>query len=175
MEGHYLYSLASFYISLWLVATIFSIAVEDDDAFIKAVFLGILFFANQPDSLWLVPRNMFTYHAGAVLLMLFAMQNVKHWKAFLIASYIMFLSDALWMAMPALDIEPNAWAFPYDIFYWQSILNITNAALAIILIKGCYHSHRIAMLKKRKKVLEDGNGTIDASEEPGSIGTEVVI
>jgi len=169
MEGHYLYGLASFYIALFVVAVVFCVVANDDDDFIKGVFLGVLFFANQSDSFWLNPEAMFIYHMATLLVMLPAMSNVRHWKAILITTYVLFISDVIWVYMPELHLTENAWAFPYDIFYWQSILNIVLAILCIVVMKGCYNTRQIRKLKKRIAELRRRNDNIIPAKNPGAV------
>lgn len=169
MEGHYLYSLATFYIVTWVITMIFCVAAKDDDDFIKGVFLGFLLLANQFEGLWTVPGNMFIYHTAVVLLMLFALQNVKHWKPFLIITYIMFLSDAYWKALPEVKMVPDIWNFPH-IFYWQSVLNISLFVLCLITMKGCRDTLLTRKLEKRKDELQGKNEHIASGKESIGLG-----
>jgi len=174
MEGHYQWGLASFYIALFIITALSCIAVRDDDSFIKGVFLGILFLANQSDYFWLSPEHAVIYHMGVVLLILLAFQNVKKWKAFLIIVYVIFISDWVWILMPEFNIAPNYWNFPYDIYYWQSILNISLAILCFTVIKGCYDTHKIGRMRSRIKELDSEDGNISAFEKVLSVCREMV-
>lgn len=175
MEGHYLYSLANFYVATWIITTIFCITAKDDDDFIKGVFLGFLFLANQLNWSWTDPGNMFIYHTALVLLMLFALQNVSHWKSFLIITYIMFLSDAFWMSLPKVAPDPETWNFPHAIFYWQSILNISLFVLCLITMKGCRDTLLARKLEKRKQDLQGIDEHIDAGEESIGLGGKAAL
>ena len=180
-HGHYLYSLAGFYVITWLITTLICIATKDDDAFIKSVFLGILMFANSNDVFWLDPGNMAIFHIATILLMFISLGPTKHGLAFAIATYLMFISDMVWSAMPEMNLPENAWAFPYDIFYVQSIWNISVCILCLITGKGCYDTLKDRYESKQIKARIDelkGNKVQDDNiaevENPISLGDPAV-
>ena len=174
MEGHYLYWLAAFYITVWVITTIACILAKDEDAFIKGVFLGILFIPHQDNYFWLNPENMFAYHFCVIMAMFVGLNKVKHGLQIILITFFLYICDAIWWYyMPTISFPPRPWAFPYDIFYWQSILNITLLILSLMIMKGCYDTHKRRRLEKRIRELdaEDNIGTLDrSSRDPERLG-----
>lgn len=162
MEGEYLFGLVAFYTIVWVIAIVLCIYVRDGEAFITGVFLGAIYYANSSLYFWFYPENMAIYHLFVVVFMCMVLDG-KRGFAILAITYLMFLSDIFWVLVPELPIEPMAWNFPHDYFYWQSILNLSLFAMCIITISGCLKTLKIDRLRKRLKEME-GDDTFEASE-----------
>lgn len=162
MEGEYLYWLAYFYVAVWGITMGLCVGAANVEDFTRGVILGLLLLAHSSDELWFNPEAMTSPHVLIIFLMVLILDG---WRgmAILCLTFTMFLSDIFWIWIPELAIEPMAWNFPHDHFYWQSILNLTFLAMCLITIGGCLKSLKIDRIRKRLRELE-GDDSFEASE-----------
>lgn len=105
------------------------------------------------------PVEMLSFHFLLLIGLIFTMAN-WYWRIYFAIVSMMCIADTVWRFMPNLQpmfenyLPEMEYAFPYDIFWWQSLLIVLFLALCIVTVSMNYLIHQ---RNKLTKELEHAN------------------
>lgn len=139
-------NIAFFYLAVYIGVFSYCMFLGSRDSLLSALFLSVLAYAGWDDSLWHNPSEMAAYHMFVVVAMVFIFQGKVGLKMAFI-TMTMAIADIVYVINN--DPAMMSSAFPYGLFWWQSILNLLFLSQCLIVLKGCYNSHKAHRTERR--------------------------
>ena len=112
------------------------------DSALTILLLSVLSIAGLLPLLWQSPMHMAAFHFGMVVVA-YGSYRLEEGVKVMGGIVLMLGCDVAWMLIPGYFPSNNWAAFPADIFWWQSLLNVILWTMFGFSLVGCYsrYSH----------------------------------
>lgn len=126
------------YTIIWLIATIWCFKIGTAERIWSGLGLSLLYYGIWTPELIRVPAEMLSFHFLILIGLIFTPAN-WYWRIYFAIVSMMGIADTAWRFMPSMRptlekfIPEMKYDFPYEIFWWQSLLILLFLAL-------CFHT-----------------------------------
>ncbi len=135
------------YTVIWLIALIWCFKIGTAERIWSGLGLSLIYWGFWNPELFRQPAEMLSFHFLILIALIFTPAN-WYWRVYFAIVSMMGVADTIWRFMPNIQpmLEkvipemPNA--FPYHLFWWQSLLILLFLALCFVTLAMNFLIHQ---------------------------------